>query len=130
MALQREIERRSLVDRALGPDAPIVPGDDALDGREADAGSFEVRVGVKALEGSEELVRVCHVEASAVVPDIERGLGPVRTTDLHVGIRPLAGELPRVTHQVLEDDGQELGIGLRSEALLDVQANMPRGLPS
>lgn len=40
---------------------------DALYGRQADAGSLELILMVKAAEGAEELFHVVHVEADAVV---------------------------------------------------------------
>src|SRR5467141_2207467 len=74
---QGEVERRSLIDHALGPDPAAVPVDDASDGGEADAGALEVGSGMQSLEHAEQLVRVLHVEAGAVIPDHE-GLAPVR----------------------------------------------------
>ena len=86
---------------------------------------------MEALEGSEELVRVLHVEARAVVPDVEGGGAAVGLpANLDAGIFSLARELPRVAHEVLEHDGQQMRIGLRDEPRLDLHLDLPRRLPA
>jgi hypothetical protein len=51
----------------FGPDLAPVAMDDALYGRETDAGAFELGRAVEPLEGAEELAGVGHVEAGPVV---------------------------------------------------------------
>src|SRR2546426_6278608 len=66
---QGEVEGCSPIDGSLGPDPAAVPGDDAPHRRETDAGALEFGRGVQALEHTEQLVRILHVEAGTVVPD-------------------------------------------------------------
>jgi hypothetical protein len=62
---EREVERRPGVGLALGPDLAAVALDDPADDGQADAGSLEVRRGVQALEGDEQLAAEAGVEPSA-----------------------------------------------------------------
>jgi len=48
-----------------------VPGNDAFDDRESDAGTFEFAGAMQALEYAEQLVGILHIEAGAVIPDVE-----------------------------------------------------------
>src|SRR6185312_4088308 len=66
-------ERRADVGSRFRPDLAPVAVDDALDDREPDAGAFELFRAVKALEDAEQLVRITHVEAGAVVTHIIHG---------------------------------------------------------
>jgi hypothetical protein len=50
---QVEIHGGPLIHRPLRPDLPVVPVDDALHGREADAGAGKFRLTVQALERPE-----------------------------------------------------------------------------
>src|SRR3989442_9109061 len=76
---QGEVEGGSPIDCSLGPDPAAVPGDDAPHRRETDAGALEFGRGVQALEHTEHLVRILHIEARTVVPDHERPLS------VHIG---------------------------------------------
>ena len=64
---QREIERCALVEFALRPGAPAVPGDDAADVGQADAGAFKLLDRVQALEHAEKFVAILRVEPDAIV---------------------------------------------------------------
>src|SRR2546426_12760462 len=64
---QSKKEFRSLADFCLGPDAPAVARDDALDDREADAGAGKLVLPMQALKDAKQLVVVAHVEARTVV---------------------------------------------------------------
>src|SRR5207244_2614169 len=64
---QREIEARALLRLRFGPYPAAVAHDHALHDREADAGPGELVLAVQPLEHAEELRRVAHVEAHAVV---------------------------------------------------------------
>ena len=89
----------------------VVTADDAGDGGEADAGALEVLVAVQAVEGVEELVRVVHVEARAVVAD-EEGLLLRVPAEVDDGRVYLGGELDGVAEEVFEGDAEELGVGV------------------
>ena len=65
--IECEEECRTAPDRALSPDLPAMPADDALDGREPDPGPFEFCCRMQTLEDSEELRRMGHVETGAIV---------------------------------------------------------------
>ena len=69
---QRKKERGALVHLAFGPHFPAVPGDDALDDGESDAGAGEL-VTMQPLKHAEQLVDVLHVEARAIVLDVVGG---------------------------------------------------------
>src|SRR6266545_545231 len=66
---QRKIERGAPIHRSLCPCPPSVPLDDPPDVREPDPRSLELLGAVEALEYTEELVHVLHVETHPVVPD-------------------------------------------------------------
>ena len=83
----------------------ITPGDEyistlsgeALCGRQADARARELRLGVQALEGIEELPNIGHLEARAVVAHEVRRLAiAVVRTELDPGRIAGAGEFPGV----------------------------------
>ena len=61
------MEGRPFIHGPLGPNTSAMSGNDALHGREADAGPLEIFGAVQALERAKELLRVAHVEAHAVV---------------------------------------------------------------
>src|SRR3989449_7677972 len=97
---QRKGEFRSLADFRLGPDAPAVARDDALDDREADAGAGKLVLPVQALKDAKQLVVVAHVEARAVIAHAVNQVGAAALAgDLYPG-RGLAGAvLQRVGQQ-------------------------------
>src|SRR5262249_20136285 len=92
--------------------------------RQADAGAFELGLGVEAVEELEELIRVLHVEADAVVAHEERValLGGL-AADLDEGVgAAAAAELERVVGGVREQAVGEGAIGPDVEAGLDPRA--------
>src|SRR2546426_9687670 len=93
-----------------------VPGDDAPDGGETDAGALEVGSGMQSLEYAEQLIRILHVEAGAVVPDHE-GPAAVRFDrgELDPRLRLLRGVLPAVPEQIVEDHAQQARVASRLE---------------
>src|SRR6266851_4928171 len=128
---QGEVERCPLVHGAFRPDSAAVPIDDAPDGGEADARTLEVGGGMQPLEHAEQLVRVFHVEASAVVPDHE-GPAPVCVggSELDSWSRLLRGVLPAVAEQIVEGHAQEPGVASRIEPGGNVEFHLPlRGGP-
>ena len=59
-------------------------------GRQTDPGPFELLLGVKALKWFEQLVGIAHVQANAIVPDIEnRRCTLAIDTELDVRVGPL-----------------------------------------
>src|SRR5262249_40123262 len=105
---EREIEGRALIDRAFRADMPTVPVNDALNGRQTDAGAVELLGPMQALKHPEQLVRVAHVESCAVVPDEDFDLvAPAfGAADRDLGPVPMPRELDRVRDQVHESDLQ------------------------
>src|SRR5215470_4300765 len=95
----------SLARTAFGPDAPAVPVNDSLHRRQPDPGAGEIGGGVEPLERPEELVRVRHVEADAVVADEEMPI--LGAAELDVADRLLPGELPGVLEKVGQRDADE-----------------------
>src|SRR5688572_5616082 len=65
-----EVDRRSVVLGAFGPDTTTVARDDAVHGCEAHARPLELRSRMQALERLEQLVHVSHIEAHPVIADI------------------------------------------------------------
>src|ERR1700722_14351698 len=98
---QGELDGRAASDLAFGPDATAVARDDPLHGGQADAGAGKLGLVVKALEGSEELLGVSHVEAGTVVAHVVHGrvARPIDAED-HARRGLSAGELPGVAQQV------------------------------
>src|SRR5215470_4332417 len=125
---QREVKGGSLTETAFGPDAPAVPVNDALDRRQTDPGARELGGGVEALERPEELVRVGHVEADAVVANEE--VPVLGAAELDLADRLLPGELPRVLEEVGQRDAEEARVGARVElavgAKLDAAVRLRR----
>src|SRR5712691_12960151 len=68
-ALRREgeVKRGAFAGFAFGPGTPAVAGDDAAHVGEADPAAFKFVRSVQPLEHPEQLVRILHVEAHAVV---------------------------------------------------------------
>src|SRR5690554_5585465 len=98
---QREVERRALANRALREHLPAVALDDAPEGSQADAGALVVLGGVQAREGREQLARVLHVEADAVVAHVITRLAlALRPAKLDPGVGRVLRELPGVVQHV------------------------------
>src|SRR5687768_15776988 len=101
-----EVEGRALSQARLGPDAPAMALDEAADDREAHTRPFVLVGMVQALEDTEELVGVAHVEAGAVVLDEECGL-PVRA-GTRADLDPPGVAFARELHRVAEEVHQHL----------------------
>src|SRR6185295_4548468 len=99
----REPERRAAIGRGFGPDFPAVALEDALHDRQPDAAALEFRLAMQALERAEQLRRVLHVEADAVVAH-EVGLLLHVPTDIH----PRAVALARILERVADEIGPDL----------------------
>src|SRR5688572_12719612 len=106
---QREVERRALPGPAGGPDGSPVFLDDALGGRQADAGAREFALLVQPLEHGEELAGGGIVESRAVVAhEIDRLAIPLDLcAELHPRGALPAGKLSRVAQQVLQRGAQQ-----------------------
>src|SRR5262245_37123825 len=98
---EREAEFRAAAERRLRPDPSAVAFDDAAHGREANAGAFELVLAMQALEYAEELARLAHVEADAVVPHVDLPFpGHVLGADLDERLAARPGILHGVVDQV------------------------------
>jgi hypothetical protein len=110
---QGEGEARPVADAAVGPDSATLAAHDASDDGQADARAGKLGA-VQALEDSEELPGVGHVEAHAVVAHVVNGFpGGGLGLHAHRGVRPVRAELHGVTDQVLPDLPDQLGIAGR-----------------
>ena len=98
------MEGRALIDPAFRPDVPAVPVNDALNGRQSDAGTLELFGQMQALKNPEQLVRVAHVEPRAGVPDEDFDLVVLAFSgaDRDLGPGSMPRELDRVRNQVHE----------------------------
>ena len=122
---QREVEGRARTNLAFSPDSPSVPHDDPMHGRQSDSSSFELTLRVEALEWREELAGVLHVEAGAIVANDVRCLPFMfRPTELDPGIATLRRELPGVTQEVFQDDGNQSSVALCVDALRALEADV------
>src|SRR5262249_41913019 len=110
---------------------PIVTSDDALDGGQAYARSFEFFRRVEPLKDPEELRGEGHVEAGAVVTNVENGL-PIllRRSELDACFRLVTREFPRVAEQVLECSGEEPTVAIGAQAIGNEKLNITLGLRS
>src|SRR3989344_2490003 len=105
---QREIQRRALPRRALGPDAPAMALDDAPHDREPHAGAGKLGGGAQPRERAEEPIGVRHVEPGPVVADpVYRLVVVASHAALDAGALGPPGELPRVAQQILQRDPQQ-----------------------
>ena len=68
VAANGEEERGPLINFALRPDTPAMARDNSSDDRQPNTGAGEL-CSMQALEGSEQLVGISHVEADAIVAD-------------------------------------------------------------
>src|SRR5579863_859262 len=94
---QGEVEGRAFAQAAVRPDPPAVAGHDPVHDRKSDARALELLHGMQPLEDAEELRRIAHVEAHAVVAyvvDVLRAL--VQRPDLDPGGIAPGRELERV----------------------------------
>src|ERR1700722_11165573 len=124
-----EMKRSALTDFGISPDGPIVAPDDALHGRQPDAGPREFRLGMQTLKYPEQLRCERHVEARAVVPDEIAGFTPLGPgAKFNGGVRAIGGEFPSVAQQVLQDDLHQGRIGIDDHASFDVKRDVPTGL--
>jgi hypothetical protein len=94
----------------MGPDAPAVLQNDALYGGQADAGAFKI-VAVQTLEGREQLVRVEHIEADAIIADKE-SRAAVHLNLAYFNNCGIAGT------SVLDGIGQQIGEHLAHETIV------------
>src|SRR5689334_3334553 len=103
---QAEEECRALAQRCFGPDLTAVASERTLHGSETHTGALEVARCVQALKRREQLTRVLHIEAGAVVAH-EEGGGRRRVSaefDSRVGL--LRREFPCVAKQVHEHEAE------------------------
>src|SRR5262249_53972859 len=120
-------ERGAFAEFAFGPHAATVTLDDALHGSQADTRPFELLVAVKALKDTEQLGRIGHIETHALVTDVVDGASiRIRATELDVGTRLVARELPGVSHQIVDDGSKERGVSLFGEPVVDHEFDSPR----
>ena len=100
----------------------------ALHGGQADSGAFKLFGGVQALENSEELVGIFHIEANTVVANQNGGF--VFTFDLkyfdHSGFA-LARELDGIGKQVHENLFQQIRIALNDRQRADSPGDVSSG---
>src|SRR5882724_1924837 len=95
--------------------------DDPVDDRKTDSSPWKIACVVQTLECLEQLSGIRHVETRAIVADEADGLAlDLDLADLDLGRRAVAGELPRVADQVVEDDPEEAGIALRLNGVRDL----------
>src|SRR5690606_21660857 len=100
---ESEVERCACVRRAVDPDSTIMPDDDPLHGREADASTGKIRVTVQAIEWCEQLCCALHVEADAAVANEECwAVGVVSCPELDTSPLARGRELPCVCWKVLQ----------------------------
>src|SRR5678815_1825564 len=98
-----------------------MPLDDSLHGGETDAGARELRA-MEPLERDKQLLREAHIEAGAVIAYEEDPLvvGVFRgCSNVDACLCTLAGELPGVAKQVVEQRACEARVGVRFQPARD-----------
>src|SRR3954469_5374215 len=100
------MEGGALARNRFGPGAAAVAGNNTTHRREPDTRAGELRCLVQALENAEQLVGVGHVEADAVILDVERELEWRRLAhaDLYDGFLARGRVFHRVVEEVLPDE--------------------------
>ena len=88
---------------------------------------LEILVSMEAMERSEELVGVVHVEPSAVVAHVEGTLLLV-PTELDEGGGDLGGEFDAVSQQVFKSDAHEARVTGSGKAGLDAEFDLSLGI--
>ncbi len=100
----------------------------ALNSREANSGTFEVRNGVKALKGAKELGGVSHVESRAVVAhEVDEAFVPSLAAERDLGMFLSGRELPGVSEKVLEDHRDQALVRVTSYGILDALDDVALG---
>src|SRR6185312_10059670 len=103
-----EVERCAPIRLALRPDAAAVTLDDAPRDRQANARTFEILRGVKALEDAEQALGTAGIEARTVVANrVQLVPGARLATDLDERVLAPARELQRVGDEVHPDLAQQ-----------------------
>ena len=64
---QGKIYRRAIVEDAFRPHPPAMAAGDALDDGKSNAGAFKFLNAMKTLEHAEQIVRILHVKADAII---------------------------------------------------------------
>jgi hypothetical protein len=77
-----------MIQRALGPDLPSVPMDDALNGRQSYTGTFKFFGRMQSLKDTEKLMDISHIKAGTIIPHEQLRTGwSICATDLDLGWR-------------------------------------------
>src|SRR5580658_9968104 len=98
---QREIHGRALALAAVGPHLAAMTGHDPVHDGQPDAGTFELIRGMQPLEDAEELLRIAHIEARAVVAHVvHRLISLTERPDLDSGRIPAAAEFKRIGEEI------------------------------
>src|SRR6185369_5507098 len=94
---------------ALGRDRAAVPPDDPFDGRQPDAGAFELVAAMQARGRTEQLAGLFRIEADSVVADEVRNriTRSLVHTDRDVRLRPGLGVLERIAEKILHDEAEQ-----------------------
>ena len=101
-------------------------GNDALHGREADAGAFELPGCMQALERAKQFVGIGHVESGAVITDKIRALAilpDLPETDFC--LVAMRSKFPGVTQQVGKHDSQEALVAPGLESFFYFDRHVP-----
>src|SRR5579859_1792331 len=128
---KREEERRADLELPLPPDAPAMPLDDAVYGREAHAVPFEFIRRMQALEDIEQFAGVLHVEARAIVLHIEDSAAfGILDAAFDLCLGPFGGEFPCITQEILQHHADQGviagGIHRRCDTHFDIAVGICR----
>lgn len=117
---KREVERGAFSHCGFRPDRPAVRGNNPLHDTQADLFAFELRRSVQALERTEQLCRILHVEAGAIVAhEIGRLAVAFGAADLDPCAPGAGREFPGVPEQVFQRDFYQAGIALDHQGRRD-----------
>src|SRR5437016_6493608 len=118
---QREVEGGSAIDGRFRPDLTAMAMNDALNGRQPDAGAWELRLRMQPLEGTEQFAGVLRIETGAIVAHVVH-VAPLAIRASSEGDMRLlarAREFPRVGQEIRERKPQQTRIALDLDSLGD-----------
>src|SRR5205085_11196988 len=117
-----EVKRCASIDISFRPNSSAMAVDDALGSGKPDSGTGKLAHGMKSLKRAEEFFAVCLVEAGAVVAHKKAFCAfTIADADFYSRRRNLAGELPGVGKEILQQRSRESRIHVGPQIRRDFQ---------
>src|SRR6266404_5535604 len=117
---------RAPLDFGLGQGSASVPGNDAVDIRQADTRALKSIRCVQALEYTKKLVGMLHVESSAIVADIKfQFVGKIFAPHTNFSVLAFAGIFDRIRQQVDPNLFEHCAIDKSLRQRFDLPSDIP-----